>query len=86
MACASSGSDSADCRKSSWRCPATPQLHLPVLLVHDAADDVVPFDHSAQLARRLPDASLITTHGLGHSGPLRDPATLTAIADFLDAV
>ncbi|MBK6672505.1 MAG: alpha/beta fold hydrolase [Proteobacteria bacterium] len=66
--------------------PGDAQLHLPVLLVHDAADDVVPFDHSAQLARRLPDASLITTHGLGHSGPLRDPATLTAIADFLDAV
>jgi pimeloyl-ACP methyl ester carboxylesterase len=62
------------------------RLHLPVLLVHDDADDVVPFDHSAQLARRLPGARLITTHGLGHSGPLRDPTTLTAVADFLDAV
>jgi pimeloyl-ACP methyl ester carboxylesterase len=62
------------------------RLACPVLLVHDDTDDVVPFEHSAQLARRLPDARLLATHGLGHSGPLRDPATITAIADFLDVI
>ena len=60
------------------------RIDVPVLLVHDDADDVVPCDHSRQLLSRLPRARLATTHGLGHSGMLRDPATLAAIADFLD--
>jgi pimeloyl-ACP methyl ester carboxylesterase len=60
------------------------RIDVPVLLVHDDADDVVPCDHSRQLLSRLPRAQLFTTHGLGHSGMLRDPATLAAIADFLD--
>ncbi len=62
--------------------PALPDL--PVLLVHDEADDVVPIDHSRELLARLPRAELLATRGLGHSGPLRDPATLAAIGDFLD--
>jgi len=59
-------------------------IELPVLLVHDEGDDVVPCDHSRQLLSRLPGARLLTTHGMGHSGMLRDPPTLAAIADFLD--
>ena len=59
-------------------------IDLPVLLVHDDADDVVPCEHSRQLLHRLPGGQLFTTHGLGHSGLLRDPAAITAIADFLD--
>ena len=60
------------------------RIDLPVLLVHDEADDVVPCEHSRQLLSRLPGARLLTTHGLGHSGMLRDPPTIAAIADFLD--
>ncbi len=60
------------------------RVELPVLLVHDEDDDVVPCDHSRQLLLRLPAARLVTTRGMGHSGMLRDPPTLTAIADFLD--
>lgn len=59
-------------------------MRQPVLLVHDEGDDVVPCEHSRQLLARLPGARLVTTHGMGHSGMLRDPATLTSIADFLE--
>jgi pimeloyl-ACP methyl ester carboxylesterase len=59
-------------------------IDLPLLLIHDAADDIVPHDHSQQLAARLPRARLCTTHQLGHSGLLRDPSTLATIAAFLD--
>lgn len=59
-------------------------IDAPVLLVHDEGDDVVPFEHSRQLLARLPRARLHATRGLGHSGMLRDAATLAAIADFLD--
>jgi len=59
-------------------------IELPVLLVHDEDDDVVPCDHSRQLLSRLPAARLFTTRGMGHSGMLRDPTTLAAIADFLE--
>jgi pimeloyl-ACP methyl ester carboxylesterase len=60
------------------------RIELPVLLVHDEADDVVPFEHSRQLLARLPGAKLLATHGLGHSWLLRDPATISAIAQFMD--
>jgi pimeloyl-ACP methyl ester carboxylesterase len=60
------------------------RIDLPVLLMHDDVDDVVPAEHSGQLLSRLPGARIFTTHGLGHSGLLRDPAAITAIADFLD--
>lgn len=59
-------------------------LDLPVLLVHDEADDVVPCEHSRQMLPRLTRGRLLTTRGLGHSGLLRDPSTIAAIADFLD--
>lgn len=64
--------------------PEGARIGVPVLLVHDDADDVVPVDHSRGLLARLPQARLLITHGQGHSGMLRDPATLAAIADFLD--
>jgi pimeloyl-ACP methyl ester carboxylesterase len=60
------------------------RIELPVLLVHDENDDVVPCEHSRQLLPRLAGARLFTTRGMGHSGMLRDPPTLAAIADFLD--
>lgn len=64
--------------------PDGARIEVPVLLVHDDADDVVPFEQGAQLLRRLPGARLVATQGLGHSGMLRDARTIAAIADFLD--
>lgn len=59
------------------------QLDLPALFVHDARDRQVPFEHSLRLAARMPQASLITTHELGHQRILREPAVVQWIVDFV---
>jgi pimeloyl-ACP methyl ester carboxylesterase len=60
-----------------------PGIHVPLLLVHDRGDDVIPFGHSEALMAVLPNAGLHATTGLGHSGMLRDPDTIARIVDFL---
>lgn len=60
-----------------------PHIECPVLLVHDRDDDVVPFEQAEALARLMPHATLLATHGLGHSGALRDATTVQAVLDFL---
>ena len=62
----------------------TPPMRLPVLLVHDHTDDIVPFTQSQQLLTALPRAKLLATDGLGHSALTRDAATIDAIIDFLE--
>lgn len=57
---------------------------LPVLVVHDRHDDIVPFAHSEALLPALQNARLLVTDGLGHSALTRDAATINAIADFID--
>jgi pimeloyl-ACP methyl ester carboxylesterase len=54
-------------------------IRIPVLLVHDRDDDVVPVAHSERLLEVLPNARLYATTGLGHSGMLRDSATVSLI-------
>jgi alpha-beta hydrolase superfamily lysophospholipase len=59
------------------------RIHIPVLLVHGGADEFVPPAHSEQVAASLADGRLLLAPGLSHSGPLRDPATLRNMADFI---
>ncbi|HEV7431663.1 MAG TPA: alpha/beta fold hydrolase [Steroidobacteraceae bacterium] len=59
------------------------RLHLPVLLVHGAADDIVPSDHAHVLSKELRAGQLLIAPDLGHGAPLRDPATVRQIVDFL---
>jgi len=56
---------------------------VPTMVVHDRADEIAPYEHGEELAANLPHSILHTTTGLGHSGPLRDPATIDAIVAFL---
>lgn len=58
------------------------RLQLPVLLLHDTQDAVVPCDHSTRLAGLLPRATLHLTHGLGHSELLDDGPTLGLLTAF----
>ena len=52
-------------------------ITAPVLLLHGAADPVVPADHSAWLAGRCPSAELRVTPGDGHVSVLAGvPAAL----------
>ena len=58
-------------------------IHTPVLLIHDRDDDVAPFAHSQRLLEVLPNARLYATTQLGHSGMLRDAATVSIISQEL---
>lgn len=60
-----------------------PAADCPVLLVHDAEDDVVPVSHAESLAPLLHEGALHITRGLGHSGLLRDAATVEAVMAFV---
>jgi pimeloyl-ACP methyl ester carboxylesterase len=57
---------------------------LPVLVVHDRADDIVPFAHGESALSTLGNARLLATEGLGHSALTRDTATIQSIGEFLD--
>jgi alpha-beta hydrolase superfamily lysophospholipase len=59
------------------------QVHVPVLLVHGGADEFVPPAHSEQVAQSLVGARLMVAANLNHSGPLRDPASVNLMADFV---
>lgn len=60
-----------------------PRLRVPLLVVHDDADDYVPVLQGMELANAWPHADLMTTRGLGHWRILRDPIVIAAIIAFL---
>jgi putative heme transporter len=66
---------------------AASSIQVPVLLIADPADQVVPVKTSHQLAEMLPDARLILVNGAGHHLPRRAPrAVADAITEFLAEV
>ena len=62
---------------------AAPSVRIPVLVVHDEDDNVAPIIQGAALAAAIPGAVLWRTRGLGHSGALRDPASIRRVVEFL---
>jgi pimeloyl-ACP methyl ester carboxylesterase len=62
---------------------AAPSVRIPVLVVHDEDDSVAPIAQGAALAGAIPGAVLWRTRGFGHSGALRDPATIQRVIEFL---
>jgi pimeloyl-ACP methyl ester carboxylesterase len=59
------------------------QADLPALLVHDEADEEVPFEHALLIAAALRTAQLKATHGLGHHRVARNPEVIRRVVDFL---
>jgi pimeloyl-ACP methyl ester carboxylesterase len=59
------------------------RLTAPALVVHDDADDQVPWEHGAAIARAWPGAVLHTTAGLGHRRILKDPDVIRRAVVFL---
>lgn len=59
------------------------QIRVPVLLVHGAADEFVPLEHSRATYPRLAYGELSIRPDLKHSAPLSDAASLDLIAGFL---
>jgi pimeloyl-ACP methyl ester carboxylesterase len=62
---------------------AAPSVRIPVLVVHDEDDNVAPIAQGTALAEAIPGALLWRTRGFGHSGALRDPATIRRVIEFL---
>jgi len=47
-----------------------PQIDIPLLMFHDAADEVTPVEDSRAVAKAWKEARYIETRGLGHRGAL----------------
>jgi pimeloyl-ACP methyl ester carboxylesterase len=62
---------------------AAKSVCIPVLIVHDEEDNVAPIAQGSALAAAIPHAMMWRTKGLGHSGGLRDPATIEHVVEFL---
>jgi pimeloyl-ACP methyl ester carboxylesterase len=62
---------------------AAASVRIPVLIVHDEEDNVAPISQGAALAAAIPHAMMWRTRGLGHSGALRDAATIERVVHFL---
>jgi pimeloyl-ACP methyl ester carboxylesterase len=57
-----------------------------VLAIWGTADTTVPFAHSAELVKRVPQAKLVPIEGKPHGLPLRQPDAMVAIVlPFLQA-
>jgi len=60
-----------------------PRLQVPLLVVHDRWDRVVPFADGEGLARWSPRAELEPVEGLGHMRILRDPQVVARVVDHV---
>ena len=59
---------------------------LPVLAIWGTADTTVPFAHSAELVKRVPQTKLVPIEGEEHGLPMREPDAMVAIVlPFLQA-
>ena len=65
---------------------AVPSVRIPVLVVHDEDDNVAPIAQGEAMASAIPGAMLWRTRGFGHSGALRDAATIQRVVEFLKTV
>ncbi len=62
---------------------AAATLTMPGLVIHDLDDGDVAIAEGREIAARWPTATFHGTTGLGHRQLLRDPAVITAVAEFL---
>ncbi|MGH7612700.1 MAG: alpha/beta fold hydrolase, partial [Gemmatimonadales bacterium] len=56
---------------------------VPLLVIHDAGDTVVPPEDGRAIAAAWPGARLVTTAGLGHRTIVRDPEIVREAVAFL---
>jgi pimeloyl-ACP methyl ester carboxylesterase len=58
---------------------------LPLLIVHDKADKITAFKHSATLAKLAKHITLFEAHKLGHIALLADESCMQAVMSFVQA-
>lgn len=59
------------------------ELDVPLLVVHDESDRVMPWSHGAAIARAAPNGQLVTTAGLGHRAVLADEHVVQRVVAFV---
>jgi pimeloyl-ACP methyl ester carboxylesterase len=59
------------------------QITSKGLIIHDAEDDIIPYDDALLINKSFKNSKLITTKGLGHS--LNDESVANYIYEFLNA-
>lgn len=65
---------------------AVPVHPLPLLLIHDQADQAVPVEESARIVEVWPGAERMLTQGLGHHRIVHDPQVVARATAFLAGV
>ncbi len=55
----------------------------PLLVIHDATDDVVPWMEGAAIVGAWRGSRFVTTRGLGHSPLVRSPEVVAQVVEFL---
>ena len=55
----------------------------PLLIVHDRSDETVPWSDGSAIAAAWPDATLISTDGLGHRGVTQDEQVVRHVVEFV---
>jgi len=74
-------------REAEGLAAAARRVSVPVLVMADPGDTMVPFRTAGALASLLPDARLRVIEGAGHHLPLRAPDRIAAeIVSFLDSL
>jgi pimeloyl-ACP methyl ester carboxylesterase len=54
------------------------------MIIHDQNDKLVPFKQAKQLSNMWPNATFVTTTGLGHSRILKDNSVISKIIEYLN--
>ena len=60
-----------------------PRIQPAALVVHDRDDAVIPYDDGLRYARKIHDARLLPTEGLGHRRILKDDGVIGEVVSFL---
>jgi pimeloyl-ACP methyl ester carboxylesterase len=69
---------------ASDRSQLVTQITAPTLVLHGELDPLIPFENGERLARRIPNAKLVSLTGCGHLPYREQPdATAKAVLDFL---
>lgn len=58
-------------------------LRVPLLVIHDRDDTIVPWADGSAISSAWADAELVTTNGLGHRGVVQAPAIVAQAVGFL---
>lgn len=68
---------------TNWYDIAISKFHVPTLLFHDTQDREIGIEHSEQICKMWPWATLVTTEGLGHRIILDDAIVAEKMLGFI---